>query len=103
MKEKSHNNPKYIAAVTAAETLLRTCAQAKITLFESDGDMKTKILTFQKTCKNAVATAKPALEKHREWGKVLGEFLLALYTSSFSAFVCHRIFFRKNQISTTLR
>ncbi|MDR3442051.1 MAG: ankyrin repeat domain-containing protein [Legionella sp.] len=80
MKEKSHNNPKYTAAVTAAETLLRTCAQAKITLFESDGDTKPKILAFQKICKDAVDTAKPVLEKHREWGKMLGEFLLALIT-----------------------
>ena len=80
MGKKSHSNSTYIAAASAAETLLRTCAQAKITLFQSDDAIDKKILVFKSTCKSAIETAKPVLEKHREWGKVLAAFLLAIIT-----------------------
>ena len=80
MKNKSQDNSNYIAATSAAKTLLIECIEAKATLFHSDGPIDNKILTFQKTCKGAIETAKPVLKKYREWGKVLWAFLLAIIT-----------------------
>lgn len=80
MKKKSQDNSNYITATAAAKTLLIECIKAKATLFHSDDAIDNKILTFQKTCKGAIETAKPVLKKYCEWGKVLAAFLLAIIT-----------------------
>ncbi|MFI4919678.1 MAG: hypothetical protein ACHP65_09000, partial [Legionellales bacterium] len=70
MKEKSLSNSSYIDAAAAAKTLLIECGKAKVALFQSDAVTDIKILLFKNTCKSAIETAKPVLEKYREWGKV---------------------------------
>jgi hypothetical protein len=80
MKKKSLSNSDYIDAASAAKTLLVECGKAKVALFQSDVITDTKIRSFKNTCKSAIETAKPVLEKHREWGKVLAAFLLAIIT-----------------------
>ena len=80
MKEKSLSNSNYAAATSAAKTLLIECVKAKVTLFQSDAATDTKTIKFRNTCYSAIETARPVLEKHREWGKVLAAFLLAIIT-----------------------
>ena len=80
MKKKSLSNSKYIDAASAAKTLLIECGKARVALFQSDAVTDIKILSFKDTCKSSIETAKPVLEKHREWGKVLAAFLLAIIT-----------------------
>jgi hypothetical protein len=80
MKKKSLSNSNYIDAASAAKTLLIECGKAKVALFQSDAVTDIKILSFKNTCKSVIETAKPVLEKHREGGKVLAAFLLAIIT-----------------------
>jgi len=80
MKKKALSNSSYVDAASAAKTLLIECGRAKVALFQSDAVTDIEILSFKNTCKSAIETATPVLEKHREWGKVLGAFLLAIIT-----------------------
>lgn len=78
MKEKARGNLNYKDAVVAAETLLNTCVQAKIALYQHDADINVKILAFKNTCKSAIKQAKPVLKKHRDFSKVLDAFLMVI-------------------------
>ena len=80
MKEKSLSNSNYAAATSAAKTLLIECVKAKVTLFQSDAAIDIARLQFRNTCKSAIEKAKPVLDKHQEWGKVIAAFLLAIIT-----------------------
>jgi ankyrin repeat protein len=78
MKKKSLSNSKYIDAALAAKTLLIECGKARVALFQSDAVTEKKICLFKETCQRAIEKAKPVLEKHREWGKVIAAFLLSI-------------------------
>jgi len=79
MHKKSLSNSNYTEAVVAAKNLLIACGNAKQALFEGNATVD-EISLFKTTCEEAIEKAKPVLEKHREWVKVLAEFLLAVIT-----------------------
>jgi hypothetical protein len=93
MKQKSLSNRRYIAAASAAQTLLLECHKAQMTLLCTDPVTREAIQTFKTTCVNAIEAAKPVLEKHREWGKLLAKLLLAIITLPISLLLYSRGFF----------
>jgi hypothetical protein len=69
MTKKAKHDPNYTEAAKAADTLYRTLKKAKIDFFALD-DMKAGQADFIKTCRDAIADARPELEKHRGWSQV---------------------------------
>lgn len=80
MKEKSHNDSNYNTAAFHAKALLQACANAKIAFYQSNEPIDKKLAAFKTNCHNAIEQARPVLSKHREWGKVIAAFIVALIT-----------------------
>jgi ankyrin repeat protein len=80
MKRKASHNFNYKAAVSAAETLLKTCTDELIKVHQSSDTADVKMLAFKIRCQEAIEAARPVLTKYREWGKVMAAFLLAVLT-----------------------
>jgi hypothetical protein len=80
MIKKSSHNSNYKTAVSTAKTLLETCIDETLKIYQNSDNTDGKMLEFKKNCAEAIKTARPVLTKYREWGKVLAAFLLAVVT-----------------------
>lgn len=78
MSIKATSNPNYLEAVTAANTLINKLYVAKATFLLSEAGPEEKKSTFRTDCLNAIQETKPVLQTHREWGKLIGGFILGL-------------------------
>lgn len=94
MALKSLTNPNYIDAAATAKMLILTCMQAKFYLYQpTDLAFDDRLKDFKTTCESAIETARPVLSQHRQWGKVLAAFLLAVLTLPVSALLYATGFF----------
>ena len=80
MEEKALHNNDYIVAAGAANTLVHELEMARATFLLAEGGIQERKAAFKRSCLYAVESARPVLECHRNWGKVIAAFVLALVT-----------------------
>lgn len=78
-----HHFPKqqdqYLHAHQAAKNLLNRCGRALVIISQSDPDTQAW-MNFRKECQSAIEAAKPVLNQHRQWGKLLAKLIFAVLT-----------------------
>jgi ankyrin repeat protein len=82
MEVKARKNHSYDPAVMAAKVLIRDLMSAKADFLltvnsENLGAVK---YVLKKSCLDAAENARPVLEKHREWGKLIAAFIAVVLT-----------------------
>ncbi len=93
LRDKAAYNSKYAVAATTAEALCDALAHARRIFIASSGTLDDRRI-FIDTCRGAVDSAKPVLEKHQDWTQVLldiANVLVSLLTLGVPNLICGRL------------